>query len=84
MSVGKKSIHYEELRLKNKLSLCSYSYSAKYSLLQLQLKSLSVLEEQKKYRQKYPTVNSLNMGGKRGIYVSDHPISGRRIGHGSN
>lgn len=42
----------KELRFKNKLSLCSYRYSAKYSLLQLQLKSLSVLEQQKQYKQK--------------------------------
>lgn len=73
----------KELRFKNKLSLCSYRYSAKYSLLQLQLKSLSVLEQQKQYKQKQPTVNSFNMGGKGGIFVSDPPISAKRVGHGS-
>lgn len=83
MSAGKKVSIVKELRFKNNLSLRSYNCSAKYSLLQLQLKSLSVLEQQKQYSQKYPTVNSCNMGEKGGIFVSGPPVSARRIGRGS-
>lgn len=60
MGGGGDNFIMKKLRLKTHFSL--YSYPAKYSLLKLQLMILSVLEQQKWYKQKDPKVSSFKMG----------------------